>query len=488
MEILAVENLSVSYDNKKAVDDISFSLEKGSFTALIGESGAGKSTIASAILNLLPEKSHASGKILYSGIDILSLREKEAEKIRGKKIALIPQSHMASLSPYLKVSSTLIPIIRKAFRCDKKEAMEKAGFYLRKAGFDDPETVLSAYPETLSGGMRQRILIASALLLEPEVIIADEITSALDAPLRKEIMKLIADLSRENGITVLMITHDIESIRDYAERIMIMKDGRIIEQGTHDDIFLNPVHPYTRQLVNSVSGIETRKKESKEIILNAVGISKSFRGKKAVSSMSLYLRKGEVLGIAGMSGCGKTTLLKILGGIETSDNGIVASDSEIGMVFQDTYSSLDPMMDITAIVSEALRIRGMKKKEAEDKARKALRKVGLDESLYQRGPNKLSGGERQRVQIARALVFFPDILLLDEPLSSLDATTAEGILSLLSSLRKEGCAMIIVSHDMKALLRISDRIMIMKNGEKAAEGTPEEIIKTTDSYVSFLLS
>ena len=286
MEILAVENLSVSYDNRKAVDDISFSLEKGSFTALIGESGAGKSTIASAILNLLPEKSHASGNILYSGVDIpgnilysgvdiLSLREKEAEKIRGKKIALIPQSHMASLSPYLKVSSTLIPIIRKAFRCNKKEALEKAGFYLRKAGLDNPEAILSAYPETLSGGMRQRILIASALLLEPEVIIADEITSALDAPLRKEIMKLISDLSRANGITVLMITHDIESIRDYAERIMIMKDGRIIEQGTHDDIFLNPVHPYTRQLVNSVSGIETRKKESKEIILEIFSIAAS---------------------------------------------------------------------------------------------------------------------------------------------------------------------------------------------------------------------
>ncbi len=480
---LEIRNLNVSYNSIKAVRGVSLTLERGTITALIGESGAGKSTVASAIIGLLPRNATAEGEIIYKGQNLLGSDEKTLRCIRKKSIALIPQSHMAALEPMNKAVSILK--WKTAHSNQKDKSYINA--VLASAGIDNPERILSSYPEDLSGGTRQRILIASALASDTDIIIADEMTSALDAPLRKEMSSLLVFLAKEKGITVLMITHDIEMAISFSDSIAVMKDGIITEYGPREKIAAKPSDAYTRDLILSHFSRTNNKEKQQSIILRASDISKRYSSIEAISSLSLTLSQGEILGIAGASGAGKTTLLRILSSLEAPDSGTVTAERKTMMVFQDSYHSLDGTMNVITLVSEPMIIRGIKKKEAREKATHFLHLSHVDESLFLKYPASLSGGERARVQIARALAADAQILLLDEPFSSLDRISTSQILTTLSSLRDNGTSMIIVSHDASFLLDAADRMIIMKDGAKIKEGTPSEMRASSDPYISFLL-
>lgn len=511
MSLLEIKDLSVSFHTEngvlEAVKNISFSIDKGESVALVGESGAGKSATAHSILKLLPypQAFHPSGSIMFKGEDLLRIKDEMLLKVRGNQIGMIFQEPMTSLNPLhpviKQVSEPLI--IHKNF--SRINAEKKACELLYLVQLPEADKRKNALPHELSGGQRQRVMIAMALANEPELLIADEPTTALDVTIQAEILKLLYELKEKMNMALLLISHDLGIVRKIAKKCCVMTDGKIVEQGSVDKIFNHPQHQYTKTLIASEpSGKpESIPDNTNQIILTEglkvyFPLNTGFWGKpkqwiKAVDDVSISINKGETLGLVGESGSGKSTLALAVLRLIYSKGKIVFCGKEIQdkkskqlrplrknmqIVFQDPFGSLNPRMSLEQIIGEGLSVHALakNKKEKDYLIDMAIEEVGLEKNIKNRYPHEFSGGQRQRINIARALVLKPDLLVLDEPTSSLDLSVQAQIINLLRKIQnKHNIAYLFISHDLRVVRALSHKVAIMKDGKIIEYGLTEDI-------------
>ncbi len=524
--LLDVKDLKVYFRNDygeltKAVDDISFSVDDNEVVGIVGESGSGKTMTALSIMKLIPHSGYfAGGKILFSGRDLLKLDGEKMRKVRGQFISMIFQEPFTSLNPVLRVGDQIEESILAHRSVSPKETREKILELLEKVQMKDPETVYHKYPHQLSGGQRQRIMIAMALALRPKLLIADEPTTALDVTIQAEILKLILKLRKELDMSVLFITHDVGVVNEVADRIFVMKEGKIVERGTKRDILKSPKHPYTKRLLNAIPKVRIDKDAAyirSDAFIKIESISKTYsieRGPlrkkvgeiKALDNVSLKIKKAKTLGLVGESASGKSTLGRLILGLEEPDSGDVIIDGKtlaqhlkeapkkiremMQIVFQDPYGSLDPRMQMGDIVLEGPSILGYKKTRRERVLEDALSKVNLKYKDRSKYPHQFSGGERQRIAIARALAVNPKFLVLDEPVSSLDVSIQADILTLLKRLQEMlKLTYLFISHDLRVVGYISDDVAVMHEGRIIEYGTKNSIYTSPKHvYTKRLLS
>ena len=508
--LVDVKNLSVEFgegaEASRVVKGVSFNIKKGETVALVGESGSGKTVSALSILKLLPPSaSHPTGEIWLEGKDILKLEEADMRSIRGDKISIIFQEPMTTLNPLHTIEVQVGEILKLHQDLDDATVRQRVIELLSKVGIRDPEKRLSAYPHQLSGGQRQRVMIAIALANEPDLLIADEPTTALDVTIQAQILELLRNLQKEMGMAMLLITHDLGIVRRMAERVYVMQNGEIVEDGTTAQVFEAPRHPYTRHLIAAEpKGQPPTTDPSAPVVVETDNLKVWFPIKKgllqktvdyvkAVDGLTMKLRAGETLGVVGESGSGKTTLgLAILRLI--SSEGPIAYvgkhiDSfssremrplrkEMQIVFQDPYGSLSPRLTVGQIIEEGLVIL---QPELDEDARRvrvgaALKEVGLDPNAQDRYPHEFSGGQRQRIAIARAMVLEPKFVMLDEPTSALDMSVQAQIVDLLRDLQnKRKLAYLFISHDLKVVRALSNYAIVMRNGKVVEEGPTADI-------------
>ncbi|MEV0362221.1 ABC transporter ATP-binding protein [Nocardia fusca] len=507
--LLQVEDLVVEYRtaaaSTTAVDGISLTIGTGETVAVVGESGSGKSSLAHAVIGL-PSAAGAvtAGRVTFAGERLDRLPARGWRRIRGAQIGFVPQDPAVSLNPVLRIGDQVAETLRIHGRADRRTAGAEAIRILTEAGIDRPALRARQFPQDLSGGQRQRVLIGIALACGPRLVIADEPTSALDVTVQRRILDHLAGRTAESGTAVLLITHDLGVAADRADRIVVMRHGRIVESGTAAEVFTEPRHEYTRRLLAAASGTgRTRRPERARAatpLLSARGLHKSFRVARgttlaAVSDVSLTIDRGETLAIVGESGSGKSTTARIIARLEQPDRGTVEFDgTDIGglrgarlrewrrrvqIVYQNPYASLNPKLTVGAIVAEPLRAFGIGDRSIRgDRVAELLRQVALPVSAAQRRPAELSGGQRQRVAIARALALRPDLVILDEPVSALDVSVQEQILSLLDALQTElSLSYLFVSHDLAVVRGMSDRVAVMREGRIVETGRTAEIFE-----------
>jgi len=515
--LVQVRDLSVAFRSgdttNLAVKGVSFEINKGETVALVGESGSGKTVSALSILRLLPypAASHPTGEILYDGKDLLKVSEAEMRDIRGARISIIFQEPMTSLNPLHTIEKQVGEVLKVHRGLDDKAIRARVLELLRRVGLRDPEKRLSAFPHQLSGGQRQRVMIAMALANEPDLLIADEPTTALDVTIQAQILELLKELQSELGMAMLLITHDLGIVRKMADRVYVMNNGKVVEEGKTADVFANPQHPYTRHLISAEpKGSPPPLDPSAPIVLQTEDLKVWFPIRKgllrrtvdyvkAVDGLSLKLRAGQTLGVVGESGSGKTSLgLAIMRLI--SSQGQVAYlgkridglnskamrplRKEMQIVFQDPYGSLSPRLSVGQIIEEGLLIQQPHLSYEERRARvaQALSEVGLDPQAQDRYPHEFSGGQRQRIAIARAMVLQPKFVMLDEPTSALDMSVQAQIVDLLRDLqRRHNLAYLFISHDLKVVRALSSYIIVMRNGKVVEEGPAEEIFRAPKS-------
>ena len=515
--LVQVRDLSVEFRSgdttNLAVKGVSFEINKGETVALVGESGSGKTVSALSILRLLPypAASHPTGEILYDGKDLLKVSEAEMRDIRGARISIIFQEPMTSLNPLHTIEKQVGEVLKVHRGLDDKAIRARVLELLRRVGLRDPEKRLSAFPHQLSGGQRQRVMIAMALANEPDLLIADEPTTALDVTIQAQILELLKELQSELGMAMLLITHDLGIVRKMADRVYVMNNGKVVEEGKTADVFANPQHPYTRHLISAEpKGSPPPLDPSAPIVLQTEDLKVWFPIRKgllrrtvdyvkAVDGLSLKLRAGQTLGVVGESGSGKTSLgLAIMRLI--SSQGQVAYlgkridglnskamrplRKEMQIVFQDPYGSLSPRLSVGQIIEEGLLIQQPHLSYEERRARvaQALSEVGLDPQAQDRYPHEFSGGQRQRIAIARAMVLQPKFVMLDEPTSALDMSVQAQIVDLLRDLqRRHNLAYLFISHDLKVVRALSSYIIVMRNGKVVEEGPAEEIFRAPKS-------
>jgi microcin C transport system ATP-binding protein len=490
-----------------AVKGVSFCIGHGETVALVGESGSGKTVSALSILKLLPypSASHPSGTVLFGGQDLLQAPMSALRLIRGHKISIIFQEPMTSLNPLHSIEKQVGEIMKLHRGLDDTTARSRVVELLKKVGLNEPEKRLGAYPHQLSGGQRQRVMIAMALANEPNLLIADEPTTALDVTIQAQILELLKTLQSELHMAMLLITHDLGIVRKMADRVYVMNNGTIVEQGSTTEVFEKPKHPYTCHLMSAEpKGEPPRATPHAPVVLQTENLKVWFPIKaglmrktvdhvKAVDGLSLALRAGETLGVVGESGSGKTTLGLALLRLITSQGPIAycgqridGFDSrqmrplrkEMQVVFQDPYGSLSPRLSISQIIEEGLLIQspGMTCEERRERVGAALREVGLDPGGQDRYPHEFSGGQRQRIAIARAMVLEPRFVLLDEPTSALDMSVQAQIVDLLRDLQKKhDLAYLFISHDLKVVRALSNYVVVLKNGKVVEEGPSEQI-------------
>jgi microcin C transport system ATP-binding protein len=523
--LIDVQDLSVDFghgdDVSHAVRHVSFHIQPGETVALVGESGSGKTVSALSIMRLLPypSASHPSGRILFGDKDLLAASEQELMAIRGNQISIIFQEPMTSLNPLHTIEKQVGEVLKLHRNMDDETARVRVLDLLRKVGVRDPEKRLQAFPHQLSGGQRQRVMIAMALANEPRLLIADEPTTALDVTIQAQILELLQQLSREMGMALLLITHDLGIVRKMARRVYVMKAGEIVEEGTTEGIFKAPQHPYSRHLISAEpKGAPPKSDDKAPIILEADDLKVWFpirRGLlrktvdhvKAVDGLSLKLRAGQTLGVVGESGSGKTTLglalLRLIssqGPIAYVGNRIDGLDAkamrplrrEMQIVFQDPYGSLSPRLSIGQIIEEGLTILApdLDADARRERVGKALTEVGLDPKAQDRFPHEFSGGQRQRIAIARAMVLEPKFVMLDEPTSALDMSVQADIVNLLRHLQaKRKLAYLFISHDLKVVRALCNYVIVLRNGKVVEEGPAERIFAApSDDYTRALMA
>ncbi|BCH13229.1 MULTISPECIES: ABC transporter ATP-binding protein [unclassified Mesorhizobium] len=523
--LLSVRDLSVAFAQEgrqsMAVDHISFDIAKGETVALVGESGSGKSVSALSVLRLLPypAASHPSGKILFQGADLLAADEKALRRVRGNKITMIFQEPMTSLNPLHTIEQQIVEVLTLHQGLRDRQAKARTLELLNEVGIREPEKRLDAYPHQLSGGQRQRVMIAMALANEPELLIADEPTTALDVTVQAQILELLAELKSRKGMSMLFITHDLGIVRKIADRVCVMTKGKIVETGPTKEIFASPQHSYTRHLLAAEpKGKPPAANAAASPVMTGQDIKVWFPIKKgffrrtvdnvkAVDGIDVTVRAGQTLGVVGESGSGKTTLglalarmISSTGTIrfngrdinELSFNAMRPLRRELQIVFQDPFGSLSPRMSVSEIIEEGLKIHEPKLSPDERDKRivDVLGEVGLDPATRNRYPHEFSGGQRQRIAIARAMVLNPRFVMLDEPTSALDMSVQAQVVDLLRSLQaKHDLAYLFISHDLKVIRALANDVIVMRNGRIVEAGPSEQIFERPQTdYTKALIS
>ncbi|KTR75784.1 glutathione ABC transporter ATP-binding protein [Microbacterium oxydans] len=516
MSVLTASDLRISYGGREVVHGVSFEIGEGETLALVGESGSGKSTTAHALLGLLPAGGRVDGGTVVLGdLDISGWSDRALRGIRGAEIGLVPQDPTTSLDPVRPVGKQVEEILRLHGHRDRRSRRARAIELLDRVGIDDPDLRARQYPHELSGGMRQRVLIATAIALRPRLLIADEPTSALDATVQRKVLDLLDELQREEGTSILLVTHDLGVAADRAERLVVLKDGRIVEQGRSEEVLAAPTDPYTRQLLADAPAFTTgfRRPDAPPFLRDAAavaaenpyaivaeGLVKEFRvaGRerfRAVDDVSFRVRRGTTHALVGESGSGKTTTARLVtrfhqpdaGTIEVAGEDVTHAKREqlralrrrVQLVYQNPFASLDPRQQIVDIVAEPLQnFQVGSRAERSERALALLDRVALPSDVARRTPRELSGGQRQRVAIARALAIDPEVVVLDEAVSALDVTVQARILELLTSLQAElGLTYLFISHDLAVVRRISHTVSVMRRGRIVEEGQTEDLFR-----------
>jgi peptide/nickel transport system ATP-binding protein len=519
-ELVRVENLTVAFGDAVVVHDVSFSVHAGECVALVGESGSGKSVTARSLVGLTGAGSTVTADALeIDGRDALRLGARDWRRLRGGFAGLVLQDALVSLDPLRSIGAEIREVLRTHHVVPRRAELDRAVELLASVGVPQPELRVAQYAHQLSGGLRQRALIASAIAADPALVIADEPTTALDVTVQKQIIQLLG-ARLDDGKGVLLISHDLAVVADIADRVVVMKNGRVVEEGQTDAVLGSPRHPYTRQLLAAIpsassrgtylsraSGpatttervpLPSREIDESRVILSATGLHKTFASAKrgsglhAVNDVSFELARGEVLGIVGESGSGKSTVANIVLGLTTPDAGEVRLDGEpwsaltegqrrpvrsrLQFVSQDPLSSFDPRWTVERVIAESTIVLGISAAEARDRAAWLLDRVGLDAGLLGRHPRTLSGGQRQRVSIARALAPEPQIIVCDEPASALDVSVQAQVLDLLAEIQADrGTSLLFVSHDLGVVHHVSDRVLVLKDGQVVESGDVDDV-------------
>jgi peptide/nickel transport system ATP-binding protein len=510
--VLRIERLSVqvvaSPLAQHVVEDVSFEVRAGETLCIVGESGSGKSVTSMAVMGLLPPDAlrASGGSILLQGENVLACSPARLRELRATRMAMIFQEPMTALNPVETVGNQIDEVLRIHGRLGKRERRAKVLAMLRAVHMPDPERIHDAYPHQLSGGQRQRVVISMALILGPKLLIADEPTTALDVTTQKQILALIQELQEKHNTAVLFITHDFGVVAEIADRIVVMNRGRVVEEGTRDEILMRPREPYTRTLVSSVPSLvpKVREVQDEHVVLAVSALNKTYgetrlfgggRTVAAAQEVSLQLRRGEIVGIVGESGSGKSTVARCVvrllqptsGVIEICGQDIAAVSGErlrvlrerVQIVFQDPYRSLNPRLTVGESMIEGLTNFGKSRSEALARARELLGMVGLDETAMHRYPHQFSGGQRQRICIARALAPGPDVLVADEAVSALDVSVQAQVLDLLNDIRKRtGIGVLFITHDLRVAAQICDTILVMHQG-RVVEAGPADVVLTS---------
>ncbi|MER5506383.1 ABC transporter ATP-binding protein [Streptomyces sp. NPDC002766] len=507
MSLVRVTDLTVEFGALKAVDGLSFELAPGAALALVGESGSGKSTVASALLGLhRGTGARIGGSIEVAGTDVQRASDDELRRLRGGKAAMVFQDPLSSLDPYYAIGDQIAEVLRVHTRVSRRAARARAVEVLDRVGIPDARRRARSRPHEFSGGMRQRALIAMALACEPDLLIADEPTTALDVTVQAQILDLLHTLREETGLGLLLVTHDVGVAAESVDEVLVMRHGRVVEHGPVGAVLRSPAQAYTRDLLDAVPRVDAPRAPSQasdEIVLEATGLRREFgRGRRAfaaVDDVSLRVHRGETLGIVGESGSGKTTLGRMLVGLLEPTAGQVRHDGHarvgvnpaVQMVFQDPVSSLNPRRSVGESIADPLRARGERdEKRIRGRVTELLERVGLEGAHYDRYPHEFSGGQRQRVGIARALAADPRVIVCDEPVSALDVTTQAQVVELLGELQRElGLALVFVAHDLAVVRRVSDRVAVMRQGRIVESGPADEVYDSPrDPYTRQLLA
>jgi len=523
--LLSVEDFSVAFSQggkeTLAVDRISFDIAKGETLALVGESGSGKSVTALSVLKLLayPAASHPTGKIMFGGRDMLTLPENELRKVRGRDITMIFQEPMTSLNPLHSIERQVGEVLKLHQGMSDANARARTLELLEEVGIRDPQKRLQAFPHQLSGGQRQRVMIAMALANEPQLLIADEPTTALDVTVQAQILELLAKLKKDRGMSMLFITHDLGIVRKITDRVCVMTKGKIVETGRTADVFSNPQHDYTKRLLAAEpKGSPPPLDDKAPIVMQGDEVRVWFPIKegffrrtvdhvKAVDGIDISVRAGQTVGVVGESGSGKTTLGLALSRMISSKGRIDFGGRDINeytfkqmrplrrelqIVFQDPFGSLSPRMSVAEIIEEGLKIHEPQQTADERDAAvvAVLNEVGLDPETRFRYPHEFSGGQRQRIAIARAMVLKPKFVMLDEPTSALDMSVQAQVVDLLRDLQKKhGLAYLFISHDLKVVRALANEVVVMRNGKVVERGSSQQIFEAPQTdYTKALIA